>query len=259
MYVSELITTDAIDTWRGNSRILLKSSCGTGKTKFVTEKFYGYAKQRHKKILILTNRRFLKQQTEKDCEGKEDVITIKTYQSLEQNLDYANRMLHKYDYIVADEAHYFFSDSVLFNSTSYRLMSLLKQLDRPVIFMTATPEVLERWITFNEENKFDIQKPPQVDKFYYFRNPAAIGRLLGLIPLDEKTVCFCSDLRYMEELYNQYKDDSMFVCSESQAHYYRKYVDKNVVQNWAAPNLCTKYRVSGGGIVKVSYTAYTML
>ena len=28
---------------------------------------------------------------------------------------------------------------------------------------------------------------------------------------------------------------------------------------WAAPNLCTKYRVSGGGIVKVSYTAYTML
>lgn len=29
--------------------------------------------------------------------------------------------------------------------------------------------------------------------------------------------------------------------------------------NWAAPNLCTKYRVSGGGIVKVSYTAYTML
>ena len=30
-------------------------------------------------------------------------------------------------------------------------------------------------------------------------------------------------------------------------------------ENWAAPNLCTKYRVSGGGIVKVSYTAYTML
>lgn len=29
--------------------------------------------------------------------------------------------------------------------------------------------------------------------------------------------------------------------------------------HWAAPNLCTKYRVSGGGIVKVSYTAYTML
>ena len=29
--------------------------------------------------------------------------------------------------------------------------------------------------------------------------------------------------------------------------------------DWAAPNLCTKYRVSGGGIVKVSYTAYTML
>ncbi|MGI6152968.1 MAG: hypothetical protein ACOYJB_03920 [Christensenellaceae bacterium] len=31
------------------------------------------------------------------------------------------------------------------------------------------------------------------------------------------------------------------------------------VYEWAAPNLCTKYRVSGGGIVKVSYTAYTML
>jgi hypothetical protein len=31
------------------------------------------------------------------------------------------------------------------------------------------------------------------------------------------------------------------------------------IQPWAAPNLCTKYRVSGGGIVKVSYTAYTML
>ena len=36
-------------------------------------------------------------------------------------------------------------------------MSLLKQVDRPVIFMTATPEVLERWMTFNDENTFDIQ------------------------------------------------------------------------------------------------------
>jgi hypothetical protein len=36
--------------------------------------------------------------------------------------------------------------------------------------------------------------------------------------------------------------------------------EKEVINsNWAAPNLCTKYRVSGGGIVKVSYTAYTML
>ena len=220
-----------MDTWRGNNRILIKASCGTGKTKFVTEKFYEYAKQNHKKILILNNRRFLKQQTEKECEGKEDIITIKTYQSLEQNLDYANRILQEHDYIVADEAHYFFNDSVLKNSTSYRLMSLLERVDRPVIFMTATPSILERWMIFNDENMFDIHKPPQVNKFYYFRNPAVIGRLLELIPPDEKIIYFCSDLRRMEELYNQYKECSIFVCSESQSHYYKQYVNKNIVEN----------------------------
>ena len=106
MWISELITTDIIDTWRGNSRILIKASCGTGKTRFITGNFYEGANQNNKKILILNNRRFLKQQTEKECEGKEDTITIMTYQSLEQNLDYANRVLREHDYIVADEAHY---------------------------------------------------------------------------------------------------------------------------------------------------------
>ena len=85
-----------------------KSVRGTGKTRFITGNFYEGANQNNKKILILNNRRFLKQQTEKECEGKEDTITIMTYQSLEQNLDYANRVLREHDYIVADEAHYFF-------------------------------------------------------------------------------------------------------------------------------------------------------
>ena len=35
----------------------------------------------------------------------------------------------------------------------------------------------------------------------------------------------------MEELYNQHKEYSMFVCSESQKNYYNKYVDKVAVEN----------------------------
>lgn len=230
MYVSDLITADIIDTWRGNDRILIKSSCGTGKTTFIVNTCYQYGKQNHKRILILINRRYLKQQIERECEGKEDVITVMTYQALEQNLDYANRIMREYDYIFADEAHYFFTDSVLKNSTTYKLMSILEAIDHPVIFMTATPEILERWMTFNEENTFDIQMPPQVDKFYYFRNSNGINRLLGLLPQGEKIIYFCSDLRYMEKLYNQYEDECMFVCSESKGYYYKQYVDKNKVE-----------------------------
>ena len=59
MYVSHLITEDIIDTWCGNDRIFRKSPCGTGKTKFITDTFYTYAKQRSKKILILNSRRLL--------------------------------------------------------------------------------------------------------------------------------------------------------------------------------------------------------
>lgn len=231
MYVSDLITVGIIDTWRGNDRILIKSSCGTGKTKFITDTLYAYAKQHSKKILILNNRRFLKQQTEKECEGKDDVITVKTYQSLEQNLDYANMMLGEYDYIVGDEAHYFFTDSVLMNSKTYKLMPILEETDRPVIFMTATPEVLEQWITFNDNNIFDAKKPPQIENLYYFRKRKVIDKLLKVIPPDEKVIYFCSDLRYMEELYNQYKDECMFVCSESQEYYYKKYVDKDRIEH----------------------------
>ena len=74
----------------------------------------------------------------------------------------------------------------------------------------------------------------------------------------EEALCFVEDgtvdgnaIRYMEDRTLSMKYTNLLVYIIERALL--------ALRDWAAPNLCTKYRVSGGGIVKVSYTAYTML
>jgi superfamily II DNA or RNA helicase len=64
------------------------------------------------------------------------------------------------------------------------------------------------------------------------------------------------DIPRLERLFMTTPQKDYAVVTQSIGRIARTHEGKS---DWAAPNLCTKYRVSGGGIVKVSYTAYTML
>ena len=68
-----------------------------------------------------------------------------------------------------------------------------------------------------------------------------------------------SQSEFLEALAIRLKENFLHLAIETCGYEKWEKAVKVLVHVWAAPNLCTKYRVSGGGIVKVSYTAYTML
>lgn len=118
--ISDIINFDEISKWNSGDNIVITAGTGSGKSYFVKNVLYEYAKSHNQKILLLEHRKNCKDQfvEEINQDGKQDVITTLTYQSVE--VAYLNNYLKdltKFDYIFCDEFHYFTSDSA-FNHTT---------------------------------------------------------------------------------------------------------------------------------------------
>lgn len=172
---------DEYQEWRTQNVVFLTAPTGSGKTTFVLEKLVGYAESRNAKIIYLVNRKILKKQimsiiNSNICfkvKNVKEVIEVKTYQELEEkykngigNPDYERYTesvgemdkwkgnIPRYDIVVADECHYFFSDSTYNPHTwiSYdwimyhRYWSIL-------IFMSATIDRIKEYILKDIEYK----------------------------------------------------------------------------------------------------------
>lgn len=83
--VSDMIKYEDINKWRKDDIITLTAGTGVGKSYFIKNVLYNYAKERNKKILFLIHRSNCKNQFEQELirDRKTDVIDIRTYQSLE--------------------------------------------------------------------------------------------------------------------------------------------------------------------------------
>ena len=115
-YISDVISYDEIEKWKKGNRILISSQTGSGKSEFIKNNLYQYAKRQNKKILILSNRNLLKNQNIVDIGEKCDLITSKNYQELEVQALVGKdieELFSEYDYIVYDEIHYIFSEYLL--------------------------------------------------------------------------------------------------------------------------------------------------
>jgi len=225
-YINEIIGESEISQWQPNNRILISSPTGTGKTEFIFSTLYTYCRKLEKKILLLSNRKALRDQNEREIEAHgcdPGFLSLKNYQSLENEvLEFNNlsSIFNQYDYIVFDECHYFFIDSFT-NKTDILMHYLAPQsVCKVFLFITATPEpILDIPIRFDQNYTLE-------DDFSFIKNIQFYSSNLGLeaiinnIPENEKSI-FLGNIRTAYDLSLKF-DDSSFICSTYRSEYSRR-------------------------------------
>ena len=160
---------DDFKSWLPGEHIMIDAQTGSGKSIFVFTALIKHCKEQHKKILYFCNRSSLKSQIDLLAKGNEDFVYVVTYQSMESRcesywfeLDFLKELC--YDYIIFDESHYFVNDST-FSNYSDILFGFIPLLKSVVIFMTATPEVLVKYL---EHQKIPINHTYTIEKDYAY-------------------------------------------------------------------------------------------
>ena len=138
-----------IETWNAERPVIITAGTGVGKSYFIKNILYKYAKNNGQKILMLIHRKLCVEQFSMEIEedGKSDVIDIMTYQKLEKSEMYEiDLKLSEYKYIVCDEFHYFISDASFNNTTDISFKKIMGMRNAIKIFMSATGDNVEEYI-----------------------------------------------------------------------------------------------------------------
>ena len=225
--VSDIIGKDNIEQWDNGSIITIKAGTGVGKSYFIKNTLYEYAKENNKKILMLLHRVNCLQQFKGELieDDKTDVINLRTYQSFEslqqKNIDFD---FSKYDYIVCDEFHYFMSDASFNKTTDISLNTILNQTNKTRIFMSATGFYMKNYISnIKKLNTTDYDVDINYDfieQLEFFNTDDTLELLINnIIKNKEKAIIFIQSATKAYELHEKYSKYSMFNCSESDKHY----------------------------------------
>lgn len=154
-YVADIIGNDYEELWQPGNVIYIETQTGSGKTTFVLEKLLPLAIEREERILLLVSRKPLFEQLHHDLmkylsangliyEKIIDAITIDTYQSLGKQIA-AQRSCRAYDFIVADESHFFLSDATFNSETALIYDFIMEQKKAIRIFMSGTIESFKKF------------------------------------------------------------------------------------------------------------------
>ncbi len=195
-YISEIIKND-YENWRHNQVVFISAPTGSGKTTFVLENLVEYAALKGQKILYLVNRSILKEYLQKkiDIEVKKklrrnklisddsvnNVIKVKLYQEIElrckEDSQYLNNEKSEFDYIIADECHYFFADSTFNTYTQLSYDWITNKKNAILIFMSATIDRIEKKI--RSDICYEIKDENEPDIFLGFENNSDIKYDIG--------------------------------------------------------------------------------
>lgn len=216
---SDLIE-DKYKSWK-DTRIILDGGTGSGKTYFVLNKIGKYAKECNCKILYLCNRSKLRDQTYGDIKKLklQDTVIVMTYQSLQNRIKHKDTFPH-YDYIIADECHYFTNDALFNEYTDLSYKYLKHQSKNVVIYISATAKVFFHWMKQKEivtqEHYFSIPKDySYVDKVYFYDKKYLIPQIDKILEeeKDSKIIVFCNSITRMLELYKKYENQADYAAS----------------------------------------------
>lgn len=234
---SELIG-DEYKSW-DNTRIIFDGGTGTGKTYFTLNVLGKYAQQTNKIILYLCNRSKLKEQTYEDVKKLKlhSTVYVTTYQSLQNRIKHKEKLPH-YDYIIADECHYFTNDALFNEYTDLAYRYLKKQQDNVVIYISATAKVYFHWMIQKKivtpEHYFLISKDySYVDKVYFYDKKYLIPQIDKILEeeQDSKIIIFCNSITRMTELYKKYGDFACYFASKSAKNVESIIDDKCIYEN----------------------------
>jgi hypothetical protein len=221
-YISDVITNEEIAKWQNGNRILIHSQTGSGKSEFIKTKLYEYCKTNNKKILLLSNRILLKNQNIVDIGDKTDIIKVTNYQALQSLMfgkEYTlNELISPYDYIVFDEAHFMFADS-MFNKTTYLLLPPIidTPIDKILILVTATPQELlgyQDQYDFQYDMVFDYSYINNLIFYNKTRYSNIVQSIIKNIPDNEKILYFGKNAQDCFDLSTQF-ESSKFICSKA--------------------------------------------
>ncbi len=219
-YLSTLIGDDYKNFH--NQLVGFSAGTGTGKSTAILEHIAPYAKEEGKSLLYLCNRSCLEVMIKDEVNrNRLTNVTVLTYQTLESKIR-KKLPIKKYDYIVADECHYFMGDSVFnrYTDLSYKYI-IPRKKNSIVILMSATAKTLfnlliEKGIL---EKRYLYEIPGNYDyvKKLKFYEQDDLKILIDEILSNEqgtKIIVFCNSANRMIEMYEKYKDKANYICSD---------------------------------------------
>ena len=231
-YLTDLIG-DKYRKW-GNRKILISAPTGLGKTTFIVKILLPYLQSQGRKLLILCNRRLLRDQYWNDLVRQysdftdlEESVQLMTYQELAQkcrNQNSINSILSDFQTIVCDECHYFYSDSDFNGFGTFALLQMIVSagLNKQIIFLSATMEevkpLIEQVITNigvvempdgSLHKKKNLNYEPSEPLYMDFSVYADYQRFQCLSMPDEATLC--------DYLANSQKKSLVFIDSKERA------------------------------------------
>ena len=236
-YITDVLTPKMIDEWQLGNKILITANTGAGKTYFVMKSLYKMCKDKNYKALLLTNRIALKDQLiSLYGEQSEDEIKIMNYQSFAKYIKFKpQKIKDKYTVLIADECHYFFSDSTFSTDTDIPLNYLINNTDSNlVVFISATSRILLHYFSCLEDHKLDFNyqfiKPYTFNQYYYWDDIEVIRKLLLSMPKEEKAIYFCSNMKQAYKMYMDMRDTSAFICATDNPKF-GKYCCENTLKS----------------------------
>lgn len=236
--VGDIITNDIIESWHQGDIITISAGTGKGKSYFIKNILFSYAKTEDKKILMLIHRSNCVEQFKEEIkrDGKEKYINIMTYQSIEVNeLHEYNVDMSLYKYIVCDEFHYFLNDASFNKTTDISFDKILEQNHAIRIFMSATGEDIKKYINLIRNVKTINYIVPLdfsfIKKLTFFNKDSTLDMFMdNAIRKKEKAIFFIQSAEKAYKLYKKYEKYSFFNCSRNNDGYY-KHVDKGKISN----------------------------
>lgn len=219
LWISELIG-DKYKTWN-KEKIIFDAGTGSGKTSFCLGVLTEYAEDTGKTVLYLCNREKLKEQVKDEVNqlGYKN-ITVTTYQSIQEKIK-QHISIEKYDYILADECHYFVTDALFNNYTDLAYDYIKNSKESVVVYMSATAKVFFNHLTVSKkvrkENVYTIHKNyDYVDGLYVYKKDqlqTIIDKILNEED-DSKILVFCNSEKRMLDMHERYKDTANYYCSK---------------------------------------------
>lgn len=229
--VSDWVTPEEVRTWEPGEVIAIQADTGVGKSFFVMHTLLDYLCEKNLTCLYLVSRTRLKEQLESEM-PKICPITFATYQSIECKSINLKSDFKNWDIIVADECHYFILDSAFNNKTDISLDWIFGQKTAIKIFMTATFDGMERYFYRHgiEHTGYVIPiKNRRIEKLDFFWGENQLVNIADQVITDgSKGVFFIQSAERAYNLHRLYKENSIFICSESNRKYAR-FMDKSAV------------------------------
>ena len=217
-WVSELIGDD-FKRWNNEFVIL---DCGTacGKTYFCVRVLGKYAAYKKRKILYLCNRSKLRSQTYRQVREMklQGTIYVTSYQALQKKIQQGEIIPH-YDYIIADECHYFTTDAGFNDYTDVAYNYVMKQKESVVVFVSATAKKFFKYLQdtnkVKKKNSYRLDKDySYVKKLFYYQGDELHGIIDDILgnETDSKIIVFCNSGDRIIEMSKIYGEDADYYC-----------------------------------------------